>query len=104
MSSPTSTGLFTKSSAPLVEGGDLLGLALACRENDDRHIRPLGKPENDLFPVHVRKAKVQDHYVWSFGRNLSQSVRPMIRPQHVVVVWEEGWGQKAMDGGLIVDD
>ena len=46
-----------------IEGGDLVGLALADAEDDDRHARPTAEAVDDVDAVEAGKAEVEDDEV-----------------------------------------
>ena len=59
---------------PEVEGLDLLGLHVARRQHQDRHVRPLAHAGDHLLAVHVRQAEVQQHHVERIARQHRQGL------------------------------
>ena len=51
-----------------VEGGDLVGLAFAHREHDDRHVGPAAQAADHLDAVDAGQAEVEDDEVGVLAR------------------------------------
>ena len=52
-----------------IERLDLLGFALARRENDDRHVGPFARARDHVLAVAVRQAEIEQHDVGRVGGN-----------------------------------
>ncbi|KLK89784.1 hypothetical protein AA309_29410 [Microvirga vignae] len=87
-----------------VEGSDRLGIAIPHREHDDRHIGPFTHPIDDLLPVDIRQAKVQNDDVWGMRCNLPEPAAARFGLEHLIIVRQQRWCEKAVNGRLIVND
>src|SRR5829696_759174 len=85
-----------------VESGNFLRFAVARREDDDRHVRPLAHAPDHVLPVDVRQAEIEHHHVGHFGCDAPERFAARVGAQHLIIVREERRSEKAVDRGLIV--
>ena len=86
-----------------VEGGDLVGLRIAGRQDEDRDRAPLPQPADDLDAVHPREAEVEDDDVGSVvGRQLQRRLAGGGQVDLVAPGPQVG-RQRPEDGRFVVD-
>ena len=88
----------------VVEGGDLLRLAVARRQHDHRHRAEGAQPGQRLPAVHVRQAEIEQHGVWRARGGEAQEVGGIVRLRHRVAGRLQCGPQEAVDLRLVVDE
>ena len=89
---------------PGIESVHLVVLAAPGGQDDDRHLRPLAHPGDDLHAVHVGKTEIEDDEIGHPGQHVGQSHPPRLGLDHFVPVVGEGRLQEAPDGTVVLDD
>src|SRR5262245_34723586 len=89
---------------PEIERVDLFRLALARRQNDDRHVRPFARALDDVLPISIWQSEIEEDNIRRLGRNAFDAVGDRTRACHLVVVGFQRRLEKAQDRRLVIDD
>ncbi len=87
-----------------VEGVDLLHLAMAGGQDQDRPLVEPPRPLQRLLAVHVRQAKIQHHGVRRAPGQLAQPGLAGVGADRLVAGGRQRRSQEAVDLRLVVDD
>ena len=86
-----------------IERLDLLGLALARRQHDDRQVGPFARAADHVLAVAVGQAEIEQHDIGRFGGDALDAFGDRAGARHLVVVGFERRLEKAQDRRLVVD-
>ena len=86
-----------------IERLDLLGLALARRQNDDRHVRPFARPADHVLAVAVRQAEIEKDDVGRVGGDAFDRLRDRAGADHLVIVRFQRRLEETQNRRLVVD-
>ena len=87
-----------------VQGGDLVLFLPPCRQHNDGQDSPFTEPPDDLEPVDVRKAEVENHDVGLARCRLDKAGLPRGRLKQAVSVTPQGHPEEPSDLGIVFDD
>ena len=77
-----------------IKGRDLVPVLAPCAYNYDRHVGPGADALYHIHAVHVRKSKVQKHYIRIMGRSLQHRLVPVCGSEKAVSVGLKRCGDK----------
>ena len=97
-------GLFDIVVGAEIERLDLLRLAVARRENDDRHFRKLPDVAQNVLAVAVGQTEVEHDHVRRLAHRRPQRIRRRLRCNRLVACGRQRDFQEALDLRLVVDD
>src|ERR1700674_271544 len=87
-----------------VERVDLFHLAIARREDDDRHVRPFAHPPDHVLAVAVGQPEIEHDDIRHLRGDPFGRLGDGAGGRHLVVVGDERGLEKAQDRRLVVDD
>ena len=87
-----------------VKRRDLLALAVAGREDDDRDVRPASEAGDYLLAIHIRQAEIEDDEIRRLGGYGLQRFRARAGFDDLIARSRQRGFQKTLDLRLVIDD
>src|SRR5215471_6310681 len=83
---------------------DLLCLAVACRQDNDRYIGPFPHPADHVLAVAIGEPKIENHNFGSISSNTLDRFRDATGDRYLEIIGIQGGIEESQNGRFVIDD
>jgi hypothetical protein len=87
-----------------VQCGNLIPFLAPGRQDDDRDGAPFSEPPDNLEPVHIREAEIENHHVGLSGGRFNETCPSRNGLKEAVSPVPQGRAEEALDLRIVFDD